>query len=447
MCTDPITLQGDVQVACRKCNACLNARKNDWVARAVAETNQQKWGGVFNLTYENEGRAADGGRAFRYKDVQDWLKRLREAVAERNDGIRPEFKYMICGERGSDKGRVHWHCLVWCEQNLFAYGDWADFRHQWRAGFLPSDGPRPEFKIQPEPDPDHRKVWSMWPHGHVTIDNMTEASIVYATKYILKDQFNEVNSKGTARFTKSNRHGASFFRMSKKPPIGETWLLDQLDRWEQRGAVSPTLQLKVPGLTGFWWPVKRMREVLLDGLRDINERIRERTGKDAPQWSTLLSTVDPVTNEKDYNRLLGIEEQEEQISAQELEDEIKREQHLRWWAQRRSQIRKQCGCVRICGPCERGITDEVKAQYRDWQKALSEKAGISRTQYETQQEYWGALGKYWREHGRQANPFCGLREAHARKDAFAVYNRPTGETQIARAKTQGESEFVGKNAQ
>lgn len=425
MCTDPITLQGDVQVACRKCNACLNARKNDWVARAVAETNQQKWGGVFNLTYENEGRASDGGRAFRYKDVQDWLKRLREAVAQ-NTGIRPEFKYMICGERGSDKGRVHWHCLVWCEHDLFSYGEWADFRAQWRAGFPPSCGPQPDYKIQPQPDPDHRKVWSEWPHGHVTIDKMTEASIVYATKYILKDQFNVVKARDTARITKANNHGASFFRMSKKPPIGETWLLDQLSRWEQRGAVTPTLQLKVPGLTGYWWPVKRMREVLLDGLRDINERFREKMGRDTPQWSTLLASVDPVTNEKDYNRLLGIEEEEEQISAQELEEEIKREQRLRWWSQRRTQIRKQCGCVQLCRPCERGTTQEVKASYLEWKIQLAKEAGISRASYHDEDEYNRDLGRYWRENYRQSNPYCQLKEAHERKDAFAVYGRSKG---------------------
>lgn len=423
MCTNPIDLGNEVKVACRSCNACLNARKNDWVARAVAETNQQKWGGVFNLTYENEGRASDGGRAFRYKDVQDWIKRLREAVAEKNNGIRPEFKYMICGERGSDKNRVHWHCLLWCEESLFDLGEWADFRLQWRGGFLPSDGPQKQFHITPQPDPDHRKVWSEWPHGHVTIDDMSEKSIVYALKYILKDQFNEEKSKGTARFTRSNRHGASFFRMAKKPPIGETWLLDQIARWDVRNSVPPSLILRVPGYTGYWWPTKIMRETLIDGVRAINERLNEETGRDAPQWSTLLSTVDPVTNEKDYNRLLGIVEEEEGLDEQEFEEEIKRDQRLRRWAQRRSQVRKQCGGVRLCGPCYRGSTEETKNQLGDWHKTLAQNAGIKKTDYGTNGEYWRKLADYWRREEGQCNPFCNLKGSHDRRDAFSEYIR------------------------
>lgn len=297
MCSTPNTIHDEngqaVKVACRSCNDCISARKNDWVARCVAEKASAAEVVVIDLTYRNneDGTLPDQAKAFRYKDVQNFLKLLRKAYkkAYNADG---EIRYIVAGERGSDKNRVHWHMVLFSDRPISTLGEWTDFIGK----------PLEAMRMRKL---DH---WSFWPHGAVYCRVPDQGGIAYVLKYCLKDQFNVVKSKGTMREAKANNHGSSFFRMSKKPPIGERFLLDQLERWRERKAVPPHLLLKVPDLKGYWYPKGRMREILLTGLHLINQEIKEELGRDAPQWSSLLASV--VSQEKDYEGLYYGEIQE-----------------------------------------------------------------------------------------------------------------------------------------
>src|SRR5690554_1488542 len=127
MCSN-IIKHGDVEFACRTCNECISARKNDWVARAMAEKAVSGETIAIELTYRNslDGTLPDAAKAFKYRDVQLFLKRLRKAYTDeyRQAG---EIRYIVVGERGSKRKRVHWHMVIFSDRPISTLGKWTDF--------------------------------------------------------------------------------------------------------------------------------------------------------------------------------------------------------------------------------------------------------------------------------------------------------------------------------
>ena len=392
MCSTPNTIHDEngqaVKVACRSCNDCISARKNDWVARCVAEKASAAEVVVIDLTYRNneDGTLPDQAKAFRYKDVQNFLKLLRKAYkkAYNADG---EIRYIVAGERGSDKNRVHWHMVLFSDRPISTLGEWTDFIGK----------PLEAMRMRKL---DH---WSFWPHGAVYCRVPDQGGIAYVLKYCLKDQFNVVKSKGTMREAKANNHGSSFFRMSKKPPIGERFLLDQLERWRERKAVPPHLLLKVPDLKGYWYPKGRMREILLTGLHQINQEINEELGRDAPQWSSLIASV--VEQEKDLEDLFYGPEKEgevEDFDAIPFGKEIAERSE----GERLRQEVRECLGPSVCRKCWKGLDPEQRRDFKAWYQT-------HRQEYE-RTERGRSFSGWYRATYFQINPFCQLSDHPAR---------------------------------
>lgn len=393
MCSEPITTNG-VTFACRKCNQCITARKNDWVARCMAEKATTKQTIVIDLTYRNkeDGEKPDGAKAFNYRHIQLFLKALREEYHRHYKAPRNEVRYIIAGERGSKRDRVHWHLVLFAEKPLTILGEWQDFYYN----------PIKEMK---EGKMLH---WSYWKHGHVFPQTPDQGGMMYVLKYALKDQFNSVNSKGTMRFTKSEDNGASMFRMAKKPPIGFRWLEKRCNEWEAMGVVPTKIELKIPDYTGYWWPKGDQREYLLERLHNINKNIKKQTGHDAPQWNTLLASV--VKNEKDWEGLHygTLEENEEEYNHDYWEQYLKREQEARDAQTRAKETQRRCGGALICKPCWRGKSKAEKAQYHEWYNAISAQRDRNPQSNTKNVDDW-----YRRK--TQINPFCGLKDTPSRK--------------------------------
>ena len=73
MCQFPMQKDG-VEFACGRCNACIYARKMDWVSRAMAERATMPHTMSITLTYANETDwQRDGASMFRYGDVSIFL--------------------------------------------------------------------------------------------------------------------------------------------------------------------------------------------------------------------------------------------------------------------------------------------------------------------------------------------------------------------------------------
>ena len=80
MCLNPIFSNGN-KFACRSCNECVETRLNDWVVRALAESDVAGYTYALTLTYADlpTGEKPVGAIVFDYRDVKLFLKRLRSS--------------------------------------------------------------------------------------------------------------------------------------------------------------------------------------------------------------------------------------------------------------------------------------------------------------------------------------------------------------------------------
>lgn len=402
MCSDPITTIDnqtgeELTFACRVCNDCLKARKNDWVARACAEKATTEGETlVFGLTYRNneDGSQPDGAKVFVYKHVSDFLKRLRQAY-HRMYKERGEVRFMVMGEKGSLNGRCHWHMILFATKPISCLGEWSDLK------FNKIEGMRLEEET----------IWSLWPHGMLKPQVPDQGGMAYVLKYLMKDQFNVVKSKGTMREHKAEVHGASYFRMSKHPPIGQVFLERYCDEFADLQTVPINLNVKVPDYTGYWYPKREQRRYLLERLHQINEDYRETHGRDCPTWSSLLQTVGDC-NAKDWEILVYGKEQEDEDADQFLVEEFEQRRDRIRHATQVNAIRSRCGGTRHCVRCRRGDPAQRRKRFRTWYE----------TTYREYVRQRAPEGDHtfdeWFRSQSQPNPFCYLKDERRTRQAF-----------------------------
>lgn len=308
MCSDPQTQPnkdtGELMTfACRRCDECIATRRHNWVARAMAEKTDHEYSYVIALTYSDETQAGrDGARMFCYADVSAFLKRLRAAARYEAKiqlwSVVPQVRFLCAGEQGSRNGRCHWHLILYSNVDLTLVGK---FR---RSGVLVTHR-RDMISVGKQ---KRRLNWSLWPYGFMTMQEPDQGGMNYVLSYCLKDQFIYEKSKDTMRVAKSENFATGLFRMSKRPSIGENWLMLKMESLLEKGAVPPSLNLRVPGFHGFWQPSGSFRKKLLWCLVALNKRILWATGANAPQWASLLASCSE--NLADMEILNGPQEEE-----------------------------------------------------------------------------------------------------------------------------------------
>ena len=183
MCIAPTKLDDGTEVGCRECWQCRKRRVNDYVGRCIAESKFAKKTYAVTLTYGGD----EGVNAVTliYKDVQDFLKRLRKKY---------KCRYIVTGEYGSAKGRSHWHIILFFQDN-------------W-----------------PEVTSNKRVDWKYWKHGFCYFQEPDWKGFEYCLKYVLKDQ--------------TSRQSDSHLAMSKKPPLGHEFF-QQLAKQHVEQALVP----------------------------------------------------------------------------------------------------------------------------------------------------------------------------------------------------------------
>lgn len=293
MCSDPQVKDGNT-FACRRCNACLATRRADWVSRGMAEKTIWPHSYTVTLTYSDDTqRGRDGARMFCYADVQGFMARLRDAAAQAVKGTeipRPTIRFVCAGEQGDRNGRCHWHIILYSDYDLVRLGTFVGFKNGKRKPLYKREEYMSTRAIK------RRLHWSMWqadlqPLGFVTVEETGLEAMKYVLSYCLKDQFTEEKSRGTMREAKSENFSTGLFRMSKRPALGEEFLLRKLNGLAQTGSVLPNLKIKVPGMKHYWVPSGTLRKKLLEELRLLNLHAREMRGCDAPQWSSLVASL------------------------------------------------------------------------------------------------------------------------------------------------------------
>ena len=183
MCIASTKLDDGTEVGCRECWQCRKRRVNDYVGRCIAESKFAKKTYAVTLTYGGD----EGVNAVTliYKDVQDFLKRLRKNY---------KVRYIVTGEYGSAKGRSHWHIILFFQDN-------------W-----------------PEVTSNKRVDWKYWKHGFAYFQEPDWKGFEYCLKYVLKDQ--------------TSRQSDSHLAMSKKPPLGHEFF-QQLAKQHVEQALVP----------------------------------------------------------------------------------------------------------------------------------------------------------------------------------------------------------------
>lgn len=362
MCSRPITQDGKT-FACRTCNECIAVRRHQWVNRALMEQATSAFTLILTLTYSDETQEGrDGAAMFAYADVSDFVKRLNQAIRRQAKKRREPFepvRFLCAGEQGDRRGRCHWHIVLFSRVDITQYGEILGF---------PRDqvGPRRKVRLTDRRDMiseasegqnARRLNWSLWPLGFVVMQEADEGGMSYVLSYCLKDQFTHEKSKDTMREAKAENFATGLFRMSKRPAIGERWLDAKMARLAALGAVLPSLALQVPGASGYYVPSGTFREKTLWHLHALNQHARNLTGRDAPQWSALLSSLgdsdDPdLELNPDLEILLDVEKYEvpfERIFARKVEESAR--------AGRANAVRGRCGGPFPCDDCLHGYTE------------------------------------------------------------------------------------------
>lgn len=345
MCLYPRLMNGN-RVSCRECEQCLAADLNGWVARCMAEKAVAGQMLAVTYTYANlpDGSKPTGATVFKYKDIQNHLKALREAYY-RHYGVRGEIRYVICGERGS-KGteRSHYHALLFTDKPLGVLGKW----HNAITGLEVTTDTKPL---------DVDLNWSLWPHGFTHFQEPASKGVFYVLKYAFKDRMTVKKAEGTKYATQSLTWAASIFRMSKKPPIGFRFLEQYCDLYASKGLVPPTMKISLPDYKGYYYPRGKLRDYVLQRFHEINSQHYADHRRDCSTWAALLSSVSKPNDlepENDKEALLYGQIEENPQSDEELARE---HQHFIDQIDKSEQSRgarailKQCGHVVPCKEC------------------------------------------------------------------------------------------------
>lgn len=314
MCSRPISRDGNT-FACDSCDECIATRRHGWVARAMAEKADWPHAACVTLTYSDETEVGrDGARMFCYADVSAFLKRLRAAAnyeARKGKwGFVPSVRFLCAGEQGDRNGRCHWHLILYTNFDLARIGK---FRLRGKLVSHRRD-------MITEGKRKRRLNWSLWDYGFMTLQEPDQGAMSYVLSYCLKDQFTAERSHGTMREAKSENFATGLFRMSKRPAIGEDYLMRKMEALDAIGAVLPSLNLKIPDFSGYWQPSGSFRKKLLWCLVALNQRVLWSTGANAPQWAALLASC--KDNEADMEVLNG--PQEEQPDYEQIARKIGR---------------------------------------------------------------------------------------------------------------------------
>ena len=174
MCTSPKEFNGYL-VACKTCDQCLNTRLQEWVVRCMAEKATAGHALAFTLSYKNlpSGETPLGARTFVYRDFVLFKKAVAEAYY-RKYKARTEFSWIVCGETGSRRGRVHWHAVLFSKNPLSELGQWSNYYTGEKYDEMPLE---------------KRCTWSLWKKGLVYVQRPDAAGMAYCLVYGMKDQF------------------------------------------------------------------------------------------------------------------------------------------------------------------------------------------------------------------------------------------------------------------
>lgn len=283
------------EVACGWCWSCQKNRVNDLVGRCLLEQSDSAWSVALTLTYDDKKLDHPSQtKVIQKADAQKFLKRLRK---------RYKVRYLVAGEYGSKKGRVHFHLI------LFGQGN----PPPWHSGM----GDLPD---------------NLWKYGHVFVDQeVSERSIRYIAKYLLKGA-----KRKKTRF--DNRYNKEWVSYSTRPIMGERFIRDLAAQYAAERLFPHNFTYIPPGsnarrrytLTG------EGRWILLDGIFDAwaNPNIPEkmeptvlawRKDRQRKAWEGLSPAQQLKELDNTFHRSVTVSQRDKVLYARFLADRMKEE--------------------------------------------------------------------------------------------------------------------------
>lgn len=149
-----------LRVPCGGCVGCRLDQSRDWAVRSVHEAQLHERSSFITLTYRDEDLPA--GNTLVKRDMQLFFKRYRKEFGK--------LKYLYCGEYGAEKGRPHYHALI--------------FGHDFLATDKQCRLDRKNHLEQPLfRSPDLQELWG---HGFCLTGAVTFQSSAYVGRYVMK---------------------------------------------------------------------------------------------------------------------------------------------------------------------------------------------------------------------------------------------------------------------
>lgn len=170
-CISPVFLRKTMNyVPCGKCAFCIKKNIDAWCLRLQHEMEVSSSAFFITLTYDEQHLPA--GEELSKRDLQLFIKRLRK--------INPGIRYFAIGEYGSQKGRPHYHAVIFNLINLdLITSSWTDNNGH--------------------------------PIGHIVGDRATLGRIRYMVEYMALPQV-------------TNGKTPAFRVMSRRPGIGSSYV-------------------------------------------------------------------------------------------------------------------------------------------------------------------------------------------------------------------------------
>lgn len=137
---------------CGQCMACRISYAQQWAIRATHESQMHKENCFITLTYEED----TPNMSLIPSDLSNFFRRLRYEKGK-------NFKYLACGEYGTEGERPHYHAL------LFGL-----------------DFPRLKSQLVSENSSQCPELYDLWKLGHVSIGNLTPETCNYVAQYSVK---------------------------------------------------------------------------------------------------------------------------------------------------------------------------------------------------------------------------------------------------------------------
>lgn len=180
--------EGNLEVPCGQCEACLKERSREWAQRCQHELSLHKQNSFITLTYDNENLKSTTDEFT--SDIQKFWKRLRRVTGKK-------IRYIYSVEYGTKSLRPHFHAII--------FGH--DFGNQ--KLIKKTKKGHPIYTSQ--------ELSKLWKAGHHSIGTATVQSAYYIASYALK--------KHSAIDPNTGEIVSDYMRCSVRPAIGLNYLL------------------------------------------------------------------------------------------------------------------------------------------------------------------------------------------------------------------------------